>query len=187
MAQEILESFGLTVEIADNGCTAVNLLRTDASRYAVILMDLQMPEMDGYEATRIIRETLGITDLPALLEVLLRWLLPRESEPATGQPPKEAVPAFDFLADLPGVGLTAALGRLSGNRELLLKLLRNFGKAWSGALAVPATAPDAHWPPGPPAAGAADNRTGRFAARADTAKRLIVLVGLSRFYPYDQI
>jgi|GEM_PF-3160324 len=66
VAREILQELGLVVEIAGNGRTAVELLRADPSRCDVVLMDLQMPEMDGYEATRVIRETLGITDLPII-------------------------------------------------------------------------------------------------------------------------
>jgi two-component system, sensor histidine kinase and response regulator len=49
-----LERAGLTVEVAENGRAAVE--RALASEFDVILMDMQMPEMDGFEATGEIRK-----------------------------------------------------------------------------------------------------------------------------------
>ena len=55
VAREILEGFGLAVEIAGNGKIATDMLASEPERFDAVLMDLQMPEMDGYEATSIIR------------------------------------------------------------------------------------------------------------------------------------
>jgi CheY-like chemotaxis protein len=54
VAKEILEGAGLIVTIANNGQEAVDAVKTAV--YDVVLMDVQMPVMDGYAATRAIRE-----------------------------------------------------------------------------------------------------------------------------------
>ena len=56
IAQAILEEAGFTVEIAENGRIALDLLeRAEPDYYQLVLMDVQMPVMNGYEATRAIR------------------------------------------------------------------------------------------------------------------------------------
>lgn len=57
IAEEILTEAGFTVEIAENGKRAVEMLKnTEPGYYQLILMDIQMPVMDGYQATKAIRK-----------------------------------------------------------------------------------------------------------------------------------
>jgi signal transduction histidine kinase/CheY-like chemotaxis protein/HPt (histidine-containing phosphotransfer) domain-containing protein len=62
VAQKLLERLGLSVDVADNGEIALDKLRQRP--YAMILMDCQMPVLDGYSATRRLREIESEQDLP---------------------------------------------------------------------------------------------------------------------------
>lgn len=58
--RHVLQKAGGIVDIANNGLEAVKFLEKD-SEYDLIIMDLQMPEMDGYAATKYIRNELKLT------------------------------------------------------------------------------------------------------------------------------
>ncbi|MDR0863074.1 MAG: response regulator [Oscillospiraceae bacterium] len=56
VARGILKPYGMTVDCVQSGKRAIELIRAGEPRYDAIFMDHMMPEMDGIEATRIIRE-----------------------------------------------------------------------------------------------------------------------------------
>lgn len=58
LALSVLEEYGYHVDVASNGQTGLD--RLQKNDYDLILMDLQMPELDGYQSTKIIREKLGM-------------------------------------------------------------------------------------------------------------------------------
>jgi PAS domain S-box-containing protein len=61
VARGILEHAGATLDIASDGRQAVEILRQRPHEYDMVLMDMQMPVMDGFTATRILREELQLT------------------------------------------------------------------------------------------------------------------------------
>lgn len=181
VVREILEGFGANVEIANSGFEALEKLAVQNPD--VVLMDVQMPGMGGYEATQKIRGELHKTELPIialtahalaaerqkcaeagmndhvtkpiepdeLLATLLRWVKPRAV--ATPLPPRAVgeetvaeVQTSEPPAEYPGVDLEIALKRLSGNRTLLEKLLREFYQGWKdGAAQIRALLAEERW------------------------------------------
>jgi PAS domain S-box-containing protein len=66
VAREILENAGIQVDLAENGLEALAQVKTLAESLDAVVMDVQMPEMDGLTATRCIREEQSMTALPII-------------------------------------------------------------------------------------------------------------------------
>ncbi|MGB4059578.1 MAG: PAS domain S-box protein [Burkholderiaceae bacterium] len=64
VAQELLSREGAVVHLADNGQIAVDQLRQNPQGFDLVLMDMQMPVLDGLQATHAIRQKLHLFDLP---------------------------------------------------------------------------------------------------------------------------
>jgi len=66
VAEELLTQQGAVVSIASDGRQGVNAIASAKTQYDVVLMDVQMPVMDGYEAVRTIRKQLRLARLPVI-------------------------------------------------------------------------------------------------------------------------
>ncbi|MDP8207185.1 MAG: response regulator [Candidatus Electryonea clarkiae] len=66
VASELLQNEGIVISIANNGLEAVQMVTETNPGFETVLMDLQMPEMDGYEATKRIRKESRFDKLPII-------------------------------------------------------------------------------------------------------------------------
>jgi PAS domain S-box-containing protein len=64
--EQILTRAGAEVVVVDNGVAAVDALRASDAHFDAVVMDIEMPQMGGYAATRLIREELGRNELPII-------------------------------------------------------------------------------------------------------------------------
>lgn len=154
IARLILESLGLKVSVVADGAAAVAATR--AERFDLILMDLQMPGVDGFEATRAIRAQEGGAGVPIFAmtahdatEIVARCaeagmnghvakpleadalaaLLPR-CVPAGGRMSPETAPeSFWAPGALPGIDVTMALERFLRDPSWLRQVLEKFYRA----------------------------------------------------------
>jgi len=171
VALYILQHAGAQVDTVGNGQLALELLRADPQRFDLVLMDVQMPVMNGYDATRAIRAlggtlaTLPIVamtanvmeddrrrasaagmsahvakpiDVEQLIAVLI-GLVPAAGPDAAAvlRAPAASAAPQEWLVGLQQAGLdsAAALTRLDGNSQLLMKLLQRFNREHAGSAA----------------------------------------------------
>jgi two-component system sensor histidine kinase/response regulator len=66
VASELLGRLGIELDIANNGREAVAMVQAAREKYAAVLMDMQMPDMDGLAATRAMRGDPTLHDLPII-------------------------------------------------------------------------------------------------------------------------
>jgi two-component system, sensor histidine kinase and response regulator len=167
IAVELLEGVGVAVDIADNGREAVDKLFSNGgdSRYDLVLMDLQMPEMDGYQATTRIRADPRLAGIPIVAMTAHAMAEERERCLAAGMRahitkpidpellyrtlaqfyrPGQALPAKPFnrspLAGEPeaidGLDVEDGLKRVAGNIKLYRSLLGQFVGQQAGAVSA---------------------------------------------------
>ena len=84
VASELLEYEGARVQIANQGAEALAAIDAAGRPFDAVLMDVQMPVMDGFEATRRIRKDLGQTDLPIIAMTANALVSDREACLAAG-------------------------------------------------------------------------------------------------------
>lgn len=154
VAQEILETFGLSVDIASGGVEAVKKASKD--EYNLILMDIQMPDIDGFEATKRIKEKgiktpiIAMTanamkgdmekclemnmqdyvtkpiDVDELYKVITKWIISTKSN---NKKLEDKVLEHNFT----GINEKNALRRMMGNINILLKAVKAFISEFSDA------------------------------------------------------
>jgi len=92
VVQKFLQKWDASIDVATNGVEALE--KIDPTKHKLVLMDLHMPEMDGYEAARKMRET-GIT-IPI---IALTATLPKEIEAEVKQAGMDDIVTKPFLPD----------------------------------------------------------------------------------------
>jgi two-component system, sensor histidine kinase LadS len=156
LAKELLTQLGASVALAANGVEAVEAAGRE--RFDAILMDVQMPEMDGLEATRRIRAQDGGAAVPILAmtahalagsreECLAAGMNDFIGKPITvrgvtsmlarylkGVAAPGAAPEQPRLLPeaLPGIAVARAVRRLGGNEALVRDSLREFQRDYAG-------------------------------------------------------
>ena len=119
VAREVLEGFGVKVTIAENGRLAYEALRQAKTPFHAVLMDMQMPEMDGLTATRTIRADASIAHLPIIAMTANAMEADRQACVDAGMD--------DFISK-------------PFKPKELLRLLQKWG--WGESTALPVDAPD---------------------------------------------
>ena len=152
LACDLLERVGIVVAVAADGRDALAKLETQ--RFDGILMDCQMPVMDGYEATRALRLRPGLKDLPVIAMTANAMAGEREKVLAAGmndyvakpivvdqlfatlarwlRPRQAGTPDGAASETLPDLDRSAALAALGGDEALYQRLLGMFQEREAG-------------------------------------------------------
>ena len=114
VAQELLSAQGALVSLAVNGQLGTEAVARAQPMFDAVLMDLQMPVMDGFSATRNIRTELGLTELPIIAMTANAMASDRAACLAAGMDEHVGKP-FD-LKHLTAVVLRLTHGRTAANK-----------------------------------------------------------------------
>ncbi len=132
VARHILELEGAKVSVANNGLEAVACIEVQPLSFDVVLMDVQMPVLDGHEATRRIRTTLELTQLPII--ALTAGALVSERQRAT------AAGMDDFITK------PFEVRSLVRTIRRYVKSAGDLDTEWTDRVRRPKTRPRAAWP-----------------------------------------
>jgi signal transduction histidine kinase/CheY-like chemotaxis protein len=136
IVQSLLEPTGITIDCAGNGVEAVRMFCENPKKYDMIFMDVQMPEMDGYEAARRIRafeaqQSKPLKEVPIVQQSKLLSEIPivQPSKPLKGVP-IVAMTANVFREDIEKcfvAGMNDHIGKPLDLEAVLVKLRRYLG------------------------------------------------------------
>lgn len=156
--KESLEHLGYVVVLANNGQEAVERVKTQA--FDAVLMDLQMPVMDGFRATELIREEFPKSELPIIAmtanvlqkhqarcievgmndhlskpiqgEVLQEVLSRWAAKPLGAGWEASATSTQDFPLEIPGIDVAFGLRQFRQNRTDFVEMLVKFKRDFGG-------------------------------------------------------
>jgi two-component system sensor histidine kinase/response regulator len=146
ITEEMLRGAGIEVSTATGGRDALRILETQ--RFDAVLMDVQMPDMDGIEVTRLVKENPRHAKLPVIALTAHAMSGDRERFLAAGmddyitKPVDEEVllrvlarwlPHHEEATVRPGFDVPAGLRRLGGNEELYRRLIHEFRTEYANA------------------------------------------------------
>lgn len=159
ISKELLTNVGVSVEIAENGNEAINMV--SRNKYDIVLMDLHMPKMDGFDATKEIRKIYNSMELPIiamtadamsgvkeeclkvgmddfitkpinpskLFEVLSKWFSTGYNNEINLENKKHYDDEFKNLVE--GIDFEYGLNIVGGNEKLYTRLLGKFNQMYS--------------------------------------------------------
>ena len=156
VASELMEDKGFNVEIAVNGQKAVDMLIAEPDKYNLVFMDIQMPVMDGYTATKEIRKLSQFDNIPIVamtadamagvrekcLEIGMNDIVTKPINPdemfgvmvewiKPGDKIKESASVKTKVVEveipeIPGLNIESALARMNNKKKLYLSVLEKF-------------------------------------------------------------
>jgi len=148
----LLKNSGIKIDIANNGQEAVAMIQSNSDKYELVFMDIQMPIMDGYEATKIIRKlntTIPIVALTAnamredvqrtrevgmqdhlnkpveidkLYAILLKYMSKKMESSHKDIAIQDDINIINFI----NIDTKAGLSHMANNNKLYLKILNDF-------------------------------------------------------------